>query len=41
MLRYGDIEAIFDVGLHEFLTAAIDGNIELGAAIARDFMQPA
>jgi uncharacterized alpha-E superfamily protein len=40
-LRYGDIEAIFDVGLHEFLTTAIDGNIELGAAIAQDFMQPA
>ena len=40
-LRYGDIEAIFDRGLHEYLTEAIDGNIELGAAIVRDFMQPA
>ncbi|MFN4164643.1 MAG: alpha-E domain-containing protein, partial [Ferrovibrio sp.] len=40
-VRYGDIEAIFDAGLHEYLTETIDSNIELGAAIARDFMQPA
>jgi uncharacterized alpha-E superfamily protein len=40
-VRYGNIEAIFDAGLHEYLTETIDSNIELGAAIARDFMQPA
>lgn len=40
-LRYGDIETIFRRGLHEYLTELVDANIELGAQIARDFMQPA
>lgn len=40
-LRYGDIEAIFKRGLHEYLTEIVDANIELGAQIAHDFMQPA
>jgi len=39
-LRYDDIDTIFTGGLHEYLTNLIDTNIELGAAIARDFMQP-
>lgn len=40
-LRYGDIDAIFERGLHEYLTEIVDSNIELGAQIARDFMLPA
>jgi len=39
-LRYDQIDTIFTDGLHEYLTNIIDSNIELGAAIARDFMQP-
>jgi uncharacterized alpha-E superfamily protein len=39
-LRYDEIDNIFTRGLHEYLTNLIDTNIELGAAIARDFMQP-
>jgi uncharacterized alpha-E superfamily protein len=40
-LRYGSMAAIFELGLHEYLTDTIDRNIELGNAIARDFMLPA
>lgn len=40
-VRYDDVTAIINAGLHEYLTETIDRNIELGAAIARDFMQPA
>ena len=39
-LRYGSMKAIFRQGLHEYLTETIDRNIELGNAIARDFMMP-
>ena len=39
-LRYGRIEDIIISGLHEYLTEFIDSNIELGRAIARDFMLP-
>jgi uncharacterized alpha-E superfamily protein len=38
-LRYGNIDDIFHRGLHEYLTEIVDANIELGAQIARDFMQ--
>jgi uncharacterized alpha-E superfamily protein len=37
-LRYGNMDAVFVQGLHEYLTETIDHNIELGNAIARDFM---
>lgn len=38
-LRYGDgVEEIMQTGMHEYLTEAINQNIELGSAIARDFM---
>jgi uncharacterized alpha-E superfamily protein len=37
-LRYGNMDAIFKQGLHEYLTETIDRNLELGNAIARDFM---
>jgi uncharacterized alpha-E superfamily protein len=37
-MRYGTIDEIVAKGLHEYLTEAIDHNIELGAAIAQDFM---
>lgn len=37
-LRFTRIEEVFAFGLHEFLTEQIDGNAELGMAIARDFM---
>jgi uncharacterized alpha-E superfamily protein len=37
-LRYGNMDAVFAQGLHEYLTETIDHNIELGNAIARDFM---
>ena len=37
-LRYGSMDAIFKQGLHEYLTETIDRNLELGNAIARDFM---
>ncbi len=40
-LRYGSIDDILTVGLHEYLTEAIDRNIELGTAIAQDFMHTA
>lgn len=40
-VRYATIEEIFAPGLHEYLTETIDRNIELGVAIAEDFMQPA
>jgi len=40
-LRYGSIDEIVAKGLHEYLTEAIDRNIELGAAIAQDFMHTA
>jgi uncharacterized alpha-E superfamily protein len=39
-LRYGKMEAVFEQGLHEYLTETIDRNIELGNSIARDFMLP-
>ncbi|HEY6336658.1 MAG TPA: alpha-E domain-containing protein [Alphaproteobacteria bacterium] len=39
-LRYGKMEAIFEQGLHEYLTETIDNNVELGSVIARDFMRP-
>lgn len=39
-LRYGRMADIFRQGLHEYLTETIDRNVELGAAIARDFMLP-
>ncbi len=37
-LRYGSIDEIVAKGLHEYLTEAIDQNIELGSMIAQDFM---
>lgn len=37
-LKFGTIEAIYDHGLHEYLTEFVDNNIALGNAIARDFM---
>ncbi|MDJ0947895.1 MAG: alpha-E domain-containing protein [Alphaproteobacteria bacterium] len=37
-LRFGKIEAIFQEGLHEFLTAFIRRNNRLGGEIQRDFM---
>jgi uncharacterized alpha-E superfamily protein len=37
-LRYGKIEAIFQSGLHEFLTEFIDTNTELGYEIGRHFL---
>ena len=40
-LRYGRIEAIFRVGLHEFLTDFLRRNDELGGQISRDFMMMA
>ncbi|WP_370153150.1 alpha-E domain-containing protein [Ferrovibrio sp.] len=40
-LRYGNIDDIFARGLHEYLTEMVDANIELGAQLARDFMQVA
>ncbi|MFI4988817.1 MAG: alpha-E domain-containing protein [Alphaproteobacteria bacterium] len=39
-LRYGSMHEIFAQGLHEYLTETIERNIELGNAIARDFMLP-
>ncbi len=39
-LRYGRIQAIFNQGLHEYLTETINRHIELGHSIARDFMLP-
>jgi len=39
-LRYGRMEEIFAQGLHEYLTETIDRHVELGSAIARDFMLP-
>jgi uncharacterized alpha-E superfamily protein len=39
-LRYGRVQAIFSQGLHEYLTETINHHIELGHAIARDFMLP-
>jgi len=39
-LRYGRIQDIFAFGLHEYLTAFVDSNVELGHSIARDFMLP-
>ncbi len=40
-LRYGRIDGIFHVGLHEFLTDFIRRNDELGSQISRDFMMMA
>ncbi len=40
-LRYGTIDEIVAKGLHEYLTEAIDQNIELGSLIAQEFMHSA
>lgn len=37
-LRYQRIDEIFATGLHEFLTAFIEGNAQVGQQLARDFM---
>ena len=37
-LRYRQIEEIFEIGLHEFLTDFIEGNAEIGLQLGRDFM---
>ena len=37
-LRYQRIDEIFATGLHEFLTAFIEGNARVGQQLARDFM---
>ncbi len=37
-LRYQRIDQIFATGLHEFLTAFIEGNAQVGQQLARDFM---
>ena len=37
-LRFGKIEHIFDVGLHEYLTDYVERNANLGIQIARDFL---
>lgn len=37
-LRFGRMDEIFEIGLHEFLTKFIDSNAELGVQIQRDFM---
>jgi len=39
-LRFERTETIIATGLHEYLTDAIERNIALGHAIARDFMSP-
>jgi len=37
-LRYGQIDRIFQTGLHEFLTEFIDRNIILGSEIRRQYL---
>jgi uncharacterized alpha-E superfamily protein len=37
-LRFGKVEKIFEVGLHEFLTGFIHGNTALGAEITKQYL---
>ena len=37
-IAYASMDAIFAMGLHEFLTEFIDRNTDLGTQIQRDFM---
>lgn len=37
-LKYGRIEAVFQAGLHEYITAFIDRNIQLGTEIGRFYL---
>jgi uncharacterized alpha-E superfamily protein len=39
-LRYGRIDDIVGVGLHDYLTAFLEGTNELGNLIAQDFLVP-
>jgi len=39
-LRFGRIEDIFDIGLHDYLTAFLGKTADLGDRIARDFLLP-
>lgn len=39
-LRFGRIEDIFDVGLHDYLTAFLGKTDDLGGRIAQDFLVP-
>ncbi|HTY67267.1 MAG TPA: alpha-E domain-containing protein [Alphaproteobacteria bacterium] len=40
-LNHTNVEQIFQVGLHEFLTEFIDGNTELGTCISQQYFQAA